>query len=162
MVRLRLEGSGNGFVGDGGFNPTMVRLRRPSSTPIRKSKGVSIPLWCDCDVAWVDKELIDRLVSIPLWCDCDSPPGNCFFCASGVSIPLWCDCDHYWLLCRPAYRQCFNPTMVRLRPKVCSGRHPDIGPVSIPLWCDCDVDMAEIKDLSKIGFNPTMVRLRRL
>ena len=83
---------------------------------------------------------IDTLISIPLWCDCDYHfARNCgnwlsyfnptmvrlrrskgdFEAAerTTISIPLWCDCDADGCI-QGICNDDFNPTMVRLRPKL--------------------------------------------
>ena len=75
------------------FNPTVVRLgpaTRASSTPARPC--LSIPLWCDWDLA--------TSVHAPV--------------PVRLSIPLWCDWDLQGLRGPPARIEAFNPTVVRL------------------------------------------------
>ena len=64
--------------------------------------------------------------------------GECCECSeSAVSIPQWCDCCPKVASILNRFAVCFNPTMVRLLPKLI---HDALGKecmVSIPQWCDC-------------------------
>ena len=138
MVRLRHMTRSTKCSSQVRFNPTMVRLRlAPPPRREMKTKGVSIPLWCDCD--WPMnatsqlKEARFNPTMVRLRQRYQAPFESCPECFNPtmvrlrpfarthscpcelVSIPLWCDCDHFIFevpLC-PAH-------------------------VSIPLWCDCD------------------------
>ena len=119
MVRLRRQAYEQGLIAKEGFNPTMVRLRHLCG---RKHVGVRP---CRFNPTMVRLRQRNK-------CLTDA--------TSIVSIPLWCDCDQ--LARQPPTRrpgQCFNPTMVRLRPTSVPGHLglAEVG-VSIPLWCDCD------------------------
>ena len=51
MVRLQLRHAAGMGAGDEAFNPTMVRLQL-CRLPVRQPENrLSIPLWCDCNLA---------------------------------------------------------------------------------------------------------------
>gem|GEM_PF-2197605 len=79
-----------------------------------------------------------KLVSIPLWCDCDLASLSKGQGLGPVSIPLWCDCDEAATPALSANPSSFNPTMVRLRLSLDFAKNLPEAMVSIPLWCDCD------------------------
>ena len=142
------------------FNPTVVRLRHKEYTKMFQSLnyfqshcgaiatlfihsqsspnfGLSIPLWCDCDISrGLELDLPEDL-SIPLWCDCDKDSKFHLTFRPYLSIPLWCDCDFFEMCWTLAEQQAFNPTVVRLR----------LNPLTSP-------------NPLRPAFNPTVVRLR--
>jgi len=119
------------------FNPTVVRLRHSNGRQRRGRGTLSIPLWCDCDLAITTGMFRHNLLSIPLWCDCD------ILLPASLNQPI----------------MPFNPTVVRLRLRWRAHTRL-VAALSIPLWCDCDHQIHPIKRVEMQAFNPTVVRLR--
>ena len=145
----------------GGFNPTMVRLRRRPGRPGRRHQPVSIPLWCDCDRAILlgqeppDPGFNPTMVRLrppsknqrqPICLTFQSHYGAI---ATGTRLGARHKVggfqSHYGAIATQICRKAFLPDSL----------------VSIPLWCDCDIlQFTQLRKLMSC-FNPTMVRLRQ-
>ena len=117
------------------FNSKMVRLREEGDLKKSFNLKVSIPKWCDWEIAANAQKTKAPEVSIPKWCDWEKCSTKWCPLVSQVSMPKWFDLE----ASRGCY--CLCPVAVSI-PKWCDwetnvrSTAPWTRFVSIPKWCD--------------------------
>ena len=112
-------------------------VRRTCQGVILRALRISIPVWCNCEMPFLNNGWTLNNISIPVWCNCEHifqyhrrmvKPFQFQYGAivsssysvrtipnKFISIPVWCNCERVLL---------YNQTVISI--------------ISIPVWCNCE------------------------